>query len=138
MDMPQWPPLSAGVERTVYVHGAPTREAEILRGRGYSVVEVNTLPRNSEQEHLRYLLAKAQGVEEGTIEVDQEGRKVLELEMRAYGLLDKRTTSLNLQVHTTSEEVSQIFGWGHSRHTLVDNSTQQGAARLKISEAKGD
>ena len=115
----------AGPPRVVYVQGLAESDRTILEARGYRPVELLTMPRVTTDDHQAYLLAKAQALEEGTIPVSAEGedRTALELEMRAYGLLDKRTTSMNLTLQCDATEVSSLLGWGGSRHTLAGNST---------------
>jgi hypothetical protein len=126
-----FPPLPPGTPgRVVYVAGlVDEARAELVR-RGYRPVELMTMPRGTWDENRAYLLAKAQAIEEQTVVADEEARKQLELEMRAYGLLQKQTTSIQVSVDCDAEDIRSMFGWGPSRHTLAHNSTAVVAAKL--------
>ena len=130
MDLDQFPELPYRGRR-VYVCGLDPLSAEVLRERGYEPVEVNTLPRTDDGETADYLNAKLQGIEEGSIAADDETRKLLELQMRALGLLDKRSVSMRLSVRAEASTIEDLFGWRQSRHTLSENSTVVSAQKLK-------
>lgn len=122
-DFPEhcFPPVAH--PRRIFVRGLEPETKDRLESRGYVVVELATLPRQSTDETVTYLLSKAQAIEERTIETSAEERKCLELEMRAYGLLDKRSLALSLDVSADASELDSLLGWGSSRHTLAGNST---------------
>lgn len=112
-----------GFERKLYVRGLDPKIALELMDRGYVPIELATLARETADDQVLYLLAKAQAIEERTIVTDPEERKCLELEMRAYGLLDKKSMALSLNVNADADELDGLLGWGKSRHTLAENST---------------
>ncbi|MFH0982932.1 MAG: hypothetical protein V2A79_15530 [Planctomycetota bacterium] len=123
------PERITGVKRTVYV--SLGENASELEGMGYNVIDVFSLPRATDDEHRDYLLARLQGVTEGTIKAGPQDIRALELEMRAYGLLDKESKRLNVNVSLGPGDVDKMMGWQRSRHTLADNSTVQSAVREK-------
>ncbi len=131
-----FPLLPPGSSRTIFVRGLAQDIAQELRDRGYTVVELMTLPRSNELEHQQYLLSKSQAVEEGTIEFTTEERRALELEMKAYGLLDSKKTQLNVNVDIDTNDLQKMLNWKDSRHTLADNSTVQAAKTFKELKAK--
>jgi hypothetical protein len=126
VDLIQLPTLD-GVTRTVYVSAEGPEAVSSLEQRGYTVVDIFTLPRETPEDHQRFLLAKMQGVEEGTICSTQKDIRALEVAMRAHGLLDKTSRHLNLNVAVDGQTVEQLLGWSDSRHTLRGNSTVQSA-----------
>lgn len=96
-----------------------------LVGKGYYPIDLFSLPRTTEAEKREYLLAKAQALEEQTIELDDNERKVLELEMRAMGMLGQTSKHLNLSLNLDSATASELLSWNSDRHTLAGNSTVQ-------------
>jgi len=100
--------------------------AEALRGRGYRVVYLATLPRRNDQEQGRYHLAKLQGLEEGTIPGGEEARLLARLGMEAFGLLNTKSIRLNLHADAKSKDLAVLFDFGKDRHTLRDNTTVVG------------
>ncbi|MBH06033.1 MAG: hypothetical protein CMJ20_06895 [Phycisphaeraceae bacterium] len=130
-----FPLITDGVARTVFVRGLEQDMAEILTERGYTVVELMTMPRNNPVEEQTYLLAKCQAMEEGTIAFTTEDRRTLELAMKSAGLLDSKRTMLNLKVDIDGDDVEKMLNWNNSRHTLAENSTVQAAKTFK--ELKG-
>lgn len=139
MDWPHYPPLPPGTYRPVYFCGGEDQIKEMLTERGYACVEINTLERHNDATNAIYLLAKLQGLEEGTIKFDYEPETdiaLLKAELRAYGLDTKRSMSLNMRVN--NDDVSKLFGWSQSRHTLADNSTVVSAQALKTVRKKAE
>ena len=122
----------SGVKRTVYV--SLGENASDLEAMGYNVIDVFSLPRATDDEHRDYLLARLQGVTEGTIKAGPQDIRALELEMRAYGLLNKESKRLNVNVSLGPQDVDAMMSWQRSRHTLTDNSTVQSAVREKRDE----
>lgn len=103
-----------------------------LQARGYEVVNVLALPRRTDPEHRVYLLAKAQGIEEGTIPAGEEDRFRLQLEMQAYGLMNNKSTRINLNVSVDAHDIKKMLDWGKDRHTLRDNTTIVGISELML------
>lgn len=130
MEYPEFPDLPSGVHRSLVFCGGRVGMKAILTRRGYTCIELNTLPRNTEQDNVTYLLAKAQGLDEGTIIEEEDYFDLLKLQMKAYGLLDKRSTSLNLHLTGDADSIQSLFGWRDSRHTLAGNSTVVSAQKL--------
>lgn len=131
MDLEKFPPLLNRRGRRVYVCGLDGLSADVLRERGYEPVEINTLSRDDDGEVAEYLHAKLQGIEEGSIEADDETRKLIELEMRSLGMLDKRSVSMRVNLSAAGSTIEDLFGWNQSRHTLSENSTVVSAQKLK-------
>lgn len=71
-------------------------------------------------------MAKAQGIEEGTIIATEDELHALELEMKAYNLLSQKRVVVRFNVGQNQREktLEEIFGtWQGSRHTLRGNTT---------------
>jgi hypothetical protein len=117
----RFPPVK--VPRTVYFEGLDPDFRAALEANGYRPVEIMTLPRETPMEQAAYLLAKAQAFDEYTIVHTAECRKTLELEMRAHGLLDKRSMNLKVNVSAGADEISKLLAWAPDRHTMAGNST---------------
>jgi hypothetical protein len=133
MDMPHYPPLPPGTYRPVYFCGGDEATKALLGDRGYTCIEINTLERHDDASNGAYLLAKLQGLEEGTIKFDYEPETdiaLLKAELRAYGLDTKRSMSLNMRV--SGDDINKLFGWSQSRHTLAENSTVVAAQTLNV------
>ena len=123
LNLDMFPPLRDSARRTIYVSGMPKEERMVLELRGYAPVELMTLPRDSEQNHADYVRAKLQAIEEGTIPADEEDRKRLELEARAYGLLDPKRRQISVNINADSSTIDKLLEWDSGRHTLAGNST---------------
>ncbi len=99
----------------------PALEVGALVRRGYEPVQLITLPRRTEREHQEYLLARAQGLTEGTIQASEEDRFRLRLEMEAHGLF--KNTGVSVKVNLKGDDMKALFNWEPSRHTLRGNTT---------------
>jgi hypothetical protein len=99
---------------------------------------VFTLPRRNDAEQSTYLLAVAQGLEEGTIWKGEDAQEALWREMQSYGLFARRQGRMNLNVNVSSNDLATLLGWNKSRHTLRDNSTVVGISQVnsKVLEDK--
>ena len=137
VDLSCFPATGRERKRIIYVRGLDPALNTELDGRGYMAIELNSLPRESSEDQVQYLLAKCQAIEERTITTDPEERKCLELEMRAYGLLDSRSVALKLDVSADMQQIEGLLGWGKSRHTLAGNSTVIAAAKPTKRRGKG-
>lgn len=125
LDMDLWPiQPRLNAPRRIYYRGTFSKEevAE-LKKRGYDPVDLITLPRDNDDEHRLYLLAKAQAMEEGTIVTTNEERRQLSLNMAAFGLLKSKDLALDLRTTSGATDVDVILDWQKSRHTFRDNST---------------
>jgi hypothetical protein len=111
--------------RRVYVDRATKEEVESLIASGLEPVELLTLPRDTPEDDRKYLLAKAQAMEEGFAECTFQACKILELEMKAAGMLSEKSRNLNLHVHTDAETLDKLLDWGHSRHALRANTPME-------------
>lgn len=105
-------------------------ESETLLDRGYAVVQIITLPRRSDAEQTSFLLAKAQGLEEGTLYMSDDAQEALWREMQSYGLFQRRQGRMNLNVNVSGKDLKDLLGWSKSRHTLRDNSTVVGISTV--------
>lgn len=123
LDLNRFPALRNSSRRTIYVSGLGDKEREALELRGYGPVELMTLPRETEQDHADYVRAKLQAIEEGTVLADEEDRKRLELEARAYGLLDPKRRQMSVNINADSASIDKLLEWDSGRHTLAGNST---------------
>jgi hypothetical protein len=94
--------------------------------RGYGVMLLNELPRGTPTAERNYLLAKAQAIEEGTIDSGRGVLRVLELQMRAQGMLDKKSFNVQVKANLEGKELEDVLNWSSSRHTLAGNTTMQG------------
>ncbi len=132
MDLARFPalPMGASPRRLYYEALGPDLERELVL-RGYEPVVLATLPRGRDSDDHAYLVAKLQGIEEGTVFCDEESRKRLELSCRVHGMLDRQTRALSIKVNADGADLLSILGWGSSRHTLADNSTVVAAQPLR-------
>jgi hypothetical protein len=132
LDITKFPELKGDRRRTIYVSGLDLDQNDELGRLGYDCVELMTLPRETEQDHVDYLRAKLQAVEEGTIEADEESRKRVELEARAYGLLDPKRRNMQINVTAEAADIDRLLAWDSGRHTLAGNSTAIHAQPPKV------
>ena len=112
--------------RLLYFSRLTLLDAELLKQRGYEPVLLLHLPRSSDVEEIAYLMAKVQGIEEGTIFASDAEVHALELEMKAYNLLAQKHIVMRFdnrekQKGKSLDEVMST--WTKSRHTLRGNST---------------
>ncbi len=95
-----------------------------FRTKGYEAFSLFELPRGERHHEVNYLLAKLQGIEEGTIFASDKELHALELEMRANKMLSHRGEAVRLNLNVRGKEAKEILaGWQGSRHTLRGNST---------------
>ena len=114
--------MNPEVRRRIYVQNLPPDDRELLIAKGYEPVELLSLPRATDEENCSYIRAKLQAIEEGTVDCTEEGRKRLELEARAYGLLDAKRRQFAVHVSKT-DDLERLLDWDPGRHTLAQNST---------------
>lgn len=123
MDAHSFPDLNnPDVPRRIFVSNLSPVDREVLEAKGYECVELLSLRRITDEENCTYIRAKLQAIEEGTIDCCEEGRKRLELEARAYGLLDAKRRAVAVHV-TKTEQIDNLLTWDSGRHTLAQNST---------------
>lgn len=108
--------------RVVYVQNLEPEFMEAMKDKGYQPVDLMSLPRGNHVDEVTYLLAKAQAMEEGTVECAVEDRHRLALLMKAYGLLDPKKEQLNLNVTLDGKDVGELLDWKNSHHTLRSNT----------------
>jgi len=135
LELQRFPPLPGKRRRTIYVSGLDEECRSNLDGRGYTAVELMTLPRDCEQDHVDYVRAKMQAIEEGTIDATDEDRKCLELEARAYGFLDSKKRNVQVSVSADSATIDKLLEWDSGRHTLAGNSTAVNAQPPKVKKS---
>jgi hypothetical protein len=116
-----FPPVTT--KRTLYFDKLSSEVEDELITRGYNVVRILTLPRELPGDNIRYLDAKAQGIEEGTIQCTAIQFRTLELEMKAAAMLNNSKQNTNINVKMTGKDLDELLGWGKSRHTLRGNTT---------------
>jgi hypothetical protein len=122
--------------RRIYVREMNVEEEHELRDRGYDPVGLFALPRRDDAENITYLLAKTQAIEEGTIIASAEERKQLALGMQVFGMLNPKSTRLNLNLNLDSTDIDELLNWQRSRHTLRENTTVVGMdARMAVQDA---
>lgn len=120
--------LDEQVGRIIYVDRIGLDATVDLTARGYQVVDLFSLPRQTSDQERAYLDAKRQAIEEGTILVNQHIIRALELGMRAAGMMGKeRHTKVTLE--GDSESIDELLNWSCDRHTLENNSTLVNAQR---------
>lgn len=107
-------------------------DALVLQTRGYAPTVTFTLPRRTDGENQLYLLAVAQGVEEGTISLREESQDMLETEMKSAGLLTNKTITTRVNVNVLQDGIQKVLAWGESRHTLHNNTTITGLSDLLL------
>lgn len=130
----RFPQRDSTIERRVFVRGCPPEITAELLSRGYEPVELFTIARDGDEKtDTEYLFAKAQAIEERTIDTTAEERKALELELRARGHLNNSTRT-NYNVRVDGADALSLLNWDTTRHTLSDNSTVQSAHRKKLGD----
>jgi len=120
--------------RKIFFSVLDADQIDHLESLGYQPEILLTMPRSSHAEQVDYLLAKCQGIEEGTVEASRDQRLALVTMMQAYGLLDRRGQMLNINCNVTKETLEGMLNWGQSRHTLTGNSTVQNIPKAKNNE----
>lgn len=112
--------------RAVYFKMLTLLDRTALKNRGYIPTCLLELPRGTPEQEVAYLMAKVQGIEEGTIIASEAEVKALELEMKAYNLLSQKhvVVRFNLGEKQKGKSLEEVFNtWQSSRHTLRGNST---------------
>jgi len=102
--------------------------AEVIK-LGFEPVDISKMPRNTDSENEKYLLAKLQGVEEGTIAISEDQLKALDMELKVAGMY-KGTTRTTYNVSVDASIESLLADWKDSRHTLRKNSTVVGLPEI--------
>jgi hypothetical protein len=111
--------------RRLYFEILRENDRQLLVEKGYDPVALMTLPRRNSYENQVYLLAKAQGIEEGTVWASSESRRQLELSMQAYQMLHSKSVNVNMNIEGTKDDLREVLSWQQSRHTLRGNTTVQ-------------
>lgn len=127
--LPTLPEANRG--RVIYVDCLPDDLTAELEVKGYGVVDLFTLPRDTLDEEQTYLRAKCQAIEEGTIAVNSHILRALEIGMRAAGMMGRETRHAKVTLEGDHQSVEELMGWGKDRHTLEGNSTIVNAQRKK-------
>src|SRR5688572_432339 len=95
-----------------------------LEAKNYLPRSIFELPRLTPQDEVNYLLAKAQGMGEGTIPYTKEDLDTLELEMKANRMLGQKHTVTRVNVNLGKRAAQDLLDdWKPSRHTLSGNTT---------------
>ena len=122
-------------KRKLYVRGVSEQTRLCLEEKGYVVTDLITLPRITVEDQVNYMLARAQGIEEGTLFATDSEQKALWLQMRAFGLLDRREVTLNVfggkEQEVKKDGLEAVLAWGQSKHSLSNNTTVQGLTSHK-------
>jgi hypothetical protein len=109
LDPETFPSLPEGLQRTLYVAGLEQSKLEALKEKGYSLVDVRTMPRESMVENRACIEAWMQGLSEGTIEENPERRRNLELEAKAHGLLVHKQARIDLKVKADADNLDKVL-----------------------------
>ena len=123
-----YPPIPKTRKPRVLVFERMTKEhIKVFKSRGYQVICLITLPRETKEDELEYLRLKARGIEEGTVVASDKQIDMLKLQFKAYGLLDENRGKKGIRDQkTAAESTEDIFDllrdFTPSRHTL-DQST---------------
>lgn len=126
-DIPKFPAIPKGQpKRRIYVRQCEQKVVRLMKAKRYDPVDVMTLPRSSNTEHVAYLYALMQGMEEGTIFGCAEDRAWVKLELQAFGKLSPGKEGLPEEAPVDNRGIEALFDWQQSRHTLRDNSTVSG------------
>lgn len=113
--------------RPVYFGALHPEDRAELQARGYHPQTLMELPRGTPVDEERYLLAKAQAIEELTFPGLKIPTVALELQMKANRMLEKGA-NVRVNVKMGSGDVMHLLqSWGNSRHTLRGNTTIQEA-----------
>jgi hypothetical protein len=79
-----------GNGRVLYFAELPEATKDILEERGYKVVYLSQLPRGTPSQERAYLLKKVQGIEVGTVQMNEAQEAALRLLFKHTGLLDEK------------------------------------------------
>lgn len=112
--------------RAVYFRLLSVLDREMLVGKGYAPACLFELARGTPEQEVAYLMAKCQGIEEGTLHCTDSELEALTLEMKAYNILAQRHIVMRFDTKAKQKHksVDEIFStWKQSRHTLRGNST---------------
>lgn len=112
--------------RSVYFRMLTLLDREMLKAKGYAPACLLELPRSSPEQEIAYLMAKCQGIEEGTIFATEAEMEALTLEMKAYNLIAQKHIVMRFNAGEKQKQKSldDVFAtWNKSRHTLRGNST---------------
>ena len=108
-------------QRKIYVKSLPKETADELTSRGYQLVYVNTLPRDTPEQDQEYLRAIARGVEECTISMNEMQFKALDAELKIHNMVGAKSMSLNVEAKLDKEDLDALLDWKPSRHsTSID------------------
>lgn len=122
VDFTNFPDLPNESSRTLYVRGLERDEEALLRTKGYNPVDVLSLPRNTDSDNRHAIMCWITGMAEGSICMDAERRKTLELEARAYGMLINRSMRLEAKGQLEPETIEELLNLGRSTHTLQSST----------------
>lgn len=111
----RWP-INRGAKRKLYVAAISEQDRATLEARNYEVLDVLSLPRDTDERDQEAIEAWLQGMSEGSIALDEERRKALMDEAKVKGYLV--TKSVREVKHTADATLEEMLNFGGSRHTL--------------------
>lgn len=120
---------SSARPRTIVFDAIGDEQASILEKKGYQVVQLLALPRQSSIDAVNYCMLAVQGVAEGTVAMSKQRFDGLTTEMRSRGLLDKNFYTMKVTANK-SKDIKELWNWEVSKHTLAGNATIVDARRL--------
>lgn len=122
MSLERFPKLDALAHgRPLYFEDPPSYIHE-LQERGYKIVFLSTLPRDTQAQEQDYLRAKLRGVEEGTVKVDK--LQLLALQS-ALNLAFGSKEPVHEKAARSDDDFMDMFDWKPTRFKLKDNTTIQ-------------
>jgi hypothetical protein len=129
IDLSGFPPVPAEARpRRVVVVKLSALDREALRARGYEPKVLLEFPRKTPADEIEYLLARLQGIEEGTLPGTKGDLEAIKLQMQAHGMLKSTGIQMRVKMDPGDEDVEALLrSWGDSRYTLRGNSTMVSA-----------
>jgi hypothetical protein len=121
--------------RRVYHEGLCAEEIEELRVKGYDAVALVSLPRETADDSKSYLLATLQAMNDGLCERSDLRRKAVELELKAYSMLNGKDRE-EKGVRVPTSIAHELLDWAKSRQSNIGNSTVQSVVKLKTLKTK--
>lgn len=111
---------------------------EILKTRGYDVVNLRSLPRESPTEYREWILGYTQAMLDGTIKLNDNARRTLELEAKICGLLINKNMNVNVNATANMDVKDLLNSIGGSRYLIKNTSLEKQKQAEKASLVPGE
>ena len=131
--------MTNGGIRRLYVNRQPsTQVLETLKTRGYDVINLRTLPRDEPHEYREWILGYTQAMLDGTIKLNDNARRTLELEAKICGLLINKNMNVSIQANANMDVRDLLNSIGGSRYLIKNTSLENQKQAEKASLIPGE